>query len=359
MQSNTPLFPLSVRKASTHFGGGENFDALRKNTLTPEILKNVYSYDTSFSGQDIKIAVVSAFDSTGLKENLEVFDKEFNLERANISSHYPFGKNSTYSREWETEANLDVQWAHAFAPKSEISVVFSPNTAIENLLMCAKYAAEELGCGIILMCFGVNEGSDNSQLSDIFSRQASVFVSSSGDIGGQVSFPSTSPCCISVGGTNLSASITGTRISESAWSDGGGGKSRIFQAPLYQSEFSDISAMSNGMRGTPDISMSANFNPGGAVYISQLGGWTNVGGTSFAAACFAGICACIKQKNKKIKTSKDMLSFLYEKAGTTGYSEPQYNFYDITLGRSGNNFAKTGWDFATGLGSPVIRQLLL
>lgn len=351
-------FPLSRHEARTHFENQVGFDNEIKDGYTPEDLRMAYSYNPSFSGKGVKIAIISAFDNVGIEQNLETFCEKFSLPKTDISVYYPDGRAENTSREWLIESSLDTQWTHVFAPDSELFVVFSKDSDISSLVSASEYAQKELSADIICMCFGTRETSLDSGLSG-FMKDGGIFLSSSGDTGGSVSFPSTSPFCISVGGSNLSLSPSGKRISETAWKNGGGGKSDIFDIPFYQGRFFNIYGMTDGKRGVPDVSMMANFSPGAPVYVSQLGGWTNVGGTSLACACFAGVCACIKEKYPEIRTSTDMLSFLYNKAGGDGYEFPQYNFYDITVGKSGNNYAERGYDFATGLGSPAIRQILL
>ena len=352
-----PRFPLSGHFMRTHFSGGENFDKDNASGCFPDVLRKIYSFDGNFTGKGIKIAVISAFDNAALENDLNVFSERFGLEKPKVSVY--FGKDNGTSGAWLTESCLDTQWAHVFAPSAEIFVVFSQSSDAGALLSAAEYASGMLGADIVCMCFGTEESLNDRELSAFFENSRCIFVSSSGDVGGLVSFPSTSPYCVSVGGTKLLCGQSGKRIEETAWANGGGGKSSIFEIPPYQARFFNIYGMADGMRGTPDVSMMANYVPGVPVYVSQLGGWTTVGGTSLACACFLGICACIKQKYPKIVTSEDMLSFLYGKAGGDGYSALQYNFYDVTIGKSGENFAEKGWDFCTGLGSPVIRQLLL
>ena len=349
--------PLSVHAFHPHFEGAENFDELMIPGYSPHMVKKAYSYDENVSGKGVKIAVVTALDNVAILENAGVFCSEFGIEEPDISAYYPFGRADNTSREWLIESSLDTQWLHAFAPDAVLAVVFAKNADVKNLLSAAEYAQKQLSADVICMCFGTEESVSDESLS-AFMKDGGIFVASSGDVGGRASFPSTSPYCISAGGTNLFLSPSGRRISETAWINGGGGKSDVFEIPFYQGRFFNIYGMADGMRGTPDVSMMANYNPGVPVYVSQLGGWTTAGGTSLSAACFAGMCACIKQKHPEITTSVDMLSFLYSKAGGDGYELPQYNFYDVTIGKSGDNYAMDGWDFATGLGSPVLRRIL-
>lgn len=350
-------FPLSNHFFRTHFGGGKTFSDDAASGYSPQMMRKAYCFDEKTTGKGVKIAVVSAFDNIGIRQSFDVFCRRFSLPSKKLDVYYPDERAGSTTREWLTESALDTQWAHVFSPDAQMLVVFSSDAEVSNLLSAAEYAVDVLSADIVCMCFGTDESGTDKSLSD-FMRTDCIFISSSGDVGGRVSFPSTSPFCVSVGGTNLAVSPSGKRISETAWINGGGGKSEVFEIPPYQKSFFNIYGMADGMRGTPDVSLTANFNPGVPVYVSQLGGWTTVGGTSLSAACFAGICACIKEKHPEIKTGADMLSFLYSKAGGDGYSFLQYNFHDITIGKSGENHAQKGWDFATGLGSPVICRIL-
>ena len=349
--------PLSYHIFKPHFEGAAIFDSQAVSGYTPEMLRRAYSFDEAYTGKGIKIAIIAALDNVAAEENLRVFCREFSLIVPKFSTVYYGERAENTSRQWITESSLDTQWAHVFAPDAEIILVFAKSAHADEMLSASEYAASELSADIVSMSFGTGETASDTDLSAFMEQYDSIFVSSSGDTGGIVSFPSSSPHCISVGGTSLSVGTE--RIVETAWKNGGGGPSDIFEIPPFQGRFSDIYSMSDGKRATPDLSMDANFDKGAAVFASQLGGWTTVGGTSLACACFSGICACIKQRYPDIKTSADMLSFLYGRAGTTSYSKPQYYFHDITIGKSGGYYAKEGWDFTTGLGSPVIRQLLL
>lgn len=351
-------FPLSEHVFRPHYSGGENFDENSVSGYTPSMLRRAYSFSPSFTGKGMKIAIVAALDNVGIEENMRMFCERFSLPVPQMTVFYPDGRAQSTSNRWLVESSLDTQWAHVFAPDAEIAVVFALDARVESLLSAAKYASETLGADVVSMSFGTEESGIDENLSLFMAESDSIFVASSGDRGGITSFPSTSPHCISVGGTNLTLNPDGKRILETAWINGGGGRSDIFEIPPWQGRFFNIYGMTGGVRGTPDVSMMANLNPGAAAYISQLGGWTTVGGTSLAAACFAGICACIKEKNNGIRTGADMQYYIYGKAGNVQYDIPQYNFNDITFGRSGTFYAQIGWDFTNGLGSPVVNQLL-
>jgi len=58
-----------------------------------------------------------------------------------------------------------------------------------------------------------------------------VCFASSGDKGGQIVYPSSSPYVASVGGTTLNLNSAGAVTSETGWSDSGGGPSAFEKEP--------------------------------------------------------------------------------------------------------------------------------
>ncbi len=356
----TPLFPLTYNTAKAHSRSSGTFSASRILGYTPSMMRTAYKTDASLTGRGVKIAIVCAFDNVAIQQSFDVFCREFSLPYTRLSVYYHLQRADSASDTWLTESSLDTQWTHTFAPMADIDVVFSQNAELDGMLSAAEYACDNLSPDIVLMCFGTPEGANLTAEGDFFSSKNCIFIASSGDEGGVVFYPSSSPNVISVGGTNLRLSPnTYSRISETAWPESGAGPSAVFDISDAQRNFVDINALSLGKRATPDLSLNAGENPGCACYVAPLGGWTTVSGTSLSAACFAGICACIKQRRPDIVTTGNLAEFLYRKAGEISYSSPQYNYHDVIFGKSGEFSAGVGWDFATGLGSPVIKQLLL
>lgn len=346
------------RKFRPHSSIEKQTNPMAYRGYTPQMMRKAYSFSPSFTGKGVRIAVICALDNVAINENLSVFCERFGLNKTIVNAVYPFGRAENTSDEWLAESGIDTQWAHVFAPDAELFAVFSPTAETAELLSAARYASQELSADIVSMSFGSEETAEDGRWADFFADGGSIFLASSGDVGGVPSFPSTSPFCISVGASSLFVSDGGGTVSETAWINSGGGASDIFDALTYQKMLAPVLQETNGKRATPDVAMSGDTSRGAAIYIAQLGGWTTAGGTSLSNACFAGVCACIKQAHPQIKTSEDMLTFLYSKAGGDTYSQPQYNFHDITIGKSGRYYAKSGWDFTSGLGSPVISQLV-
>ena len=348
MNENIPRYPLASLCFSPHFFGAEKFETQRNpDFYTPHILKKAYRYPETQNATGTKIAIISAFDDGEVIENLKAFTEEFDLEMPVINLYYPDGKPQGFSRSWQIETALDTQWLTVFAPKAEIDVIFAKTALLDDMISAVRFALT-LKVDAVAMCFGTTEFASQRNLSILFEDTSCIFVASSGDIGGVVQFPSSSPYVLSVGGTQLLTDATGNILSETVWQNSGGGKSVVFEMPSFQKNF--VPPEEN-MRSLPDIAFSADHLPGVAVYISSLGGWTNAGGTSLGCACVTGICTLIKKHVHGISSTREIQDFLYSKAGVFGYNLPQLNFNDIIIGQSGSFTAKQGWDFCTGLGS--------
>jgi subtilase family serine protease len=174
------------------------------------------------------------------------------------------------------------------------------------------------------------------------------------------SWPSSDPLVTSVGGSMLDLDNTGARLQPDAvWNDGfgagGGGKSAVFAAPLYQV---GVRGVVGRQRGTPDISMSAAVDGAAWVYASFPGaggaGWDLVGGTSEATPIFSGIVALADQ------VASHRLGLinpaLYGLGAVSRHGNTRTGLVDITTGN--NSFAGVtgfaagpGYDLASGWGT--------
>ncbi len=355
MNSYTPLFPLSKNEFYPHYVSSQNFTPEHVTGYTPSQMRKAYGFDVSSDAKGMKIAVICALDNIALIENTSRFCREFSLPMPEISVFYPDGRAENTTESWITESSLDVQWISVFAPYAEILCIFAKNALTDSILSAVEYA-KTLSPDVISMSFGARESGDFIAKNSIFTDTDSVFTASSGNTGGVPEFPSTSPDVLSVGGTQLIASNDGERLLESAWKNGGSGISDLFGIPDFQKRFAPVNELSGGKRAVPDVSMNACDSRGASIYVASRGGWTTAGGTSLACACMAGICACILKKQPSVK-DEGIGSYLYRLAGSSSYTLPQYNFYDIILGSNGVYTAKEGWDLCTGLGAPVTNRL--
>jgi len=354
----TPM--LHAQPAGKPHGGGGPAG------YTPAQMRHAYGFDQSANdGAGQTIAIVDAFDAPNITSDLDTFSRQFGLPTTSsdlftFSKSYAQGAKPNADGSWAQEASLDVEWAHAIAPRANIMLVETASASAGNLFGGIDYAVGQ-GAHVVSMSWGFNDsllGSAELSLDSHFKVSGATFLASSGDFGGQVYYPSASPYVVSVGGTRLPLDAAGNLTgSESAWSSGGGGASVVEPEPVYQSTY----GISLSGRGTPDVSYNADPNTGVAVYDSYsyrgMSGWLVAGGTSAGAPQWAGLVALVNQGRPTPVTGVDLTastSPFYTAATGPVYSS---NYRDIMAG-SNHYSATTGYDLATGVGSPLAASLV-
>jgi hypothetical protein len=333
--------------------------------LDPTETSQIYGFNlvpkvngTTLDGKDQTIAIVDAFyDSTALSD-LNTFDAQFSLPGFNGPNLPTFtqvgqtgGSPTGYSQNsgWAGETALDIEWAHAIAPKANILLVESQDNG-GSLYTAVSYAASH--ANVVSMSWGGSEGGGSE--STFTGHTGVVFVASSGDVGGQLNYPSSSPNVLSVGGTTLTLGGTTGYGSEATWSSAGGGPSLTFNKPSWQTAYSGTK------RGTPDVSYDSDPNSG--FYSYSGGSWFQVGGTSDAAPQWAGLVALANQ-GRVLSGLGTLDSSLAAVNGPNQLMQALYSstmqstgaFHDITSGSTSGSHTYTavvGYDLATGLGTP-------
>lgn len=226
------------------------------------------------------------------------------------------------------EADLDLEWAGATAPKASLIYVYS-----YNVMDAVQYAIDQNLAPVISVSYGLCE--PLSLRSDMltmqtWARQANAegmtWVNATGDSGGAdclsgtsssgaalaVDSPADIPEVTGIGGTtlregsgqywNASNNASGgsalSYIPETVWNDstpgnpgaGGGGASTVFAQPAWQT---GLGVPNNGARNVPDIALAAS--PGHDGYLVYSNGLSVFGGTSAGTPSFAGILALLNQ----------------------------------------------------------------
>jgi hypothetical protein len=259
---------------------------------------------------------------------------------------------------WAQEAALDIEWSHAMAPYAQIILVEAASNSISSLMDAVQVASNlvaSAGGGQVSMSWGSSEFSTQATYDSYFTGSGVTYFASSGDSGGKVIWPSTSPNVISAGGTTVNRDSDGDFSGESAWSSAGGGPSKYEPVPDYQSAIYSLAQLLNGRRGTPDFSFDSNPSTGVSVYDSTpcqgLSGWMVFGGTSVAAPSLAGIVNLSGDFSGDNAVQANIYQN-YSDASSGGnrcnYTSP---FYDVTSGSAGSYHATGCWDFASGVGS--------
>lgn len=348
---------------------------------TPAQIKKIYNFKRCAKGKGQTIAIVSAFHYPTALHDLNVFSKEFGLpleDSANPLSAtnkyfqivYARGTQPPIDEGWALESALDIEWAHAMAPKAKIVLVESANNTYAELFQAVDVAVA-YGADVVSMSWGGGEFSGETSWDNHFQPEWVTFVAGSGDVGGQTIFPSVSQYVLSVGGTKINRDSSGEFVNETGWINGGGGPSIFVPMPAWQKTFG-LEEISGAYRSTPDVAFNADPASGVSIYTttpySGFCGWGVVGGTSLGAPSLAGIIACINGHcikprltriiGHRIKHMKNASKLFYRVAGKTSYKNRYNCFRDITSGTTGTYSAGKGYDFVTGLGTPNIRNLV-
>lgn len=285
------------------------------------------------------IALVDAGFYPTAAADLAVFSNYYGIPAADLTVTWPGSTKPPVYSDWLTEEALDIEWAHAMAPQAKMFLVVSElqNTdpTWQAVQLAAKLVAEN-GGGVVSMSWGDPEVAKETTWDKIFTTPGVVYFAASGDSGIGVSiYPGASPNVVSVGGTSFNRDRNGNFVSE-VYGGGGGDISPYEPIPSYQS---GIAKIVGTHRGYPDV--ASDFCCAG-VYLE--GGWSSVGGTSWASPTFAGI---VNAAGHQQQSSLDELTWMYsELANSTEYAE---DFYDIT---KGVKQCTTGWDLCAGIGSP-------
>jgi subtilase family serine protease len=364
-------YVISLRPATATVG--------RPYGLSPDNLRAVYNLPLTknlvagVNGGSGTIAIVDAYDYPTATADFNKFSAEFGLPLASHNvcngAHpcfrvvYASGAKPAANCDWGMEAALDIEWAHAMAPYAEIVLVEAANNTFQAMMDAVNVAANEVTCGKtscsgetsgageVSMSWGGSEFSGETSYDSFFKKSGVVYVASTGDTGGHVTYPSSSPDVVAAGGSTLNFTHTSSDYvfaSETAWSDGGGGKSVHETRPAYQNGISLVGAA----RGVPDLAFDANPDSGVIIYDGDacggLADWFNIGGTSVAAPSLAGV---INSTAHFYASSTLQLESIYSFYNTKSKYEVDYR--DITVGKAGGYSAGPGWDFATGVGSPL------
>jgi len=322
--------------------------------LSPAQIRHAYGFDQlANDGAGQTIAIVVAYDDPNIGNDLAVFDQAFGLP-APPSFNKAVAPGTPEDGGWAGEAALDVEWAHALAPKANLLLVEASSASVSDLLSAVDYARKQPGVSVVSMSWGGAESSGLTAKDSYFTTPAGhapvTFIAAAGDSGAEAEWPASSPNVLAVGGTHVTLGADGSYQGERAWSGSGGGFSRVYTAPTYQA------GVLAGHRGVPDVAFDADPNSGVAVYSSVpddsgRSGWQVVGGTSAGAPQWAALVALANQE--RAAHGKAALG----RAQDTLYTLSAGDFHDITAG--GNGYAaQVGYDLVTGRGTPVANLLV-
>ncbi len=373
-QAATLLYPTYVVYRS---GASPEFTTTATPTgLTPTQIRHAYGFDQiSFGsvqgdGTGQTIAIIDAYDSPTIASDLHAFDAywtahgyslpdptSFVRVAQNGSTNYPGTDPSGAGNPngtWEFETALDVEWAHALAPKANILLVEANSPSESDLFTAVNYARNQLGVVAVSMSFSGTESLSDPNFNSTFTTPSGhsgvTFLAATGDEGQPAGYPAYSPNVVAVGGTTLSVDSSGNYLGETGWSGSGGGISDVESQPAYQA--SVASQFNNALRTAPDVSFDADPNSGVPLYDSWDFGtqspWLQVGGTSFSTPSWAALIAIADQGRVAAgETPLDGATQTLPKL----YGMSTADFHDITSGNNGFA-AQAGYDLVTGIGTP-------
>lgn len=305
------------------------------------------------TGGSDTIVIVDAYDDPNTFADLKKFDARWGLPDPAFAKVYASGTKPANgcASGWEGEEALDVQWAHAMAPKAKIVLMEAASNSNADLfsavIAAENYISGHGGKGEVSMSWGSSEFS-NEFLNDLdfLLTPDIVYFASSGDSAGP-SYPSASPFVVSVGATQINRNSSGNYTKQVGTKDCnpsgtgcGGGKSIYESRPSYQDV---VSGVVGSARGTPDIASDSSFNSPVWVYDSSCyGGWVSVYGTSVAAPTVAGI---VNRAGSFKNGSSAELTEVYNNFTNTA------DYTDVTSGGcGGGRSAASGYDKCTGVG---------
>ncbi len=323
------------------------------------------------TGDCIAIVGVSDFVDSAMS----TFTDQFGLPAISYTREL-HGANPGVVSGGESEAELDLQWAHTAAPGA--AIVYHLGS---DLVTDIGGAVTDNQCGAISISYafcGPTASLIKNTMNPIFKQAAaqgqSVFVSA-GDAGAaglnsscatsntrSVNEMSADPNVTSVGGTQFNPSFSdgGNDIghgSEEVWDDSsgatGGGASQFFAKPSYQI---GSGVPNDGARDVPDVALIASPNSPGVFWVHDVNGTGEIscciGGTSLSAPLWAGFSRVIAELSGSTRLG-NLNPVIY------GLANTQYDtagFRDVTSGNNNINevtgfSAGPGYDQATGWGT--------
>jgi subtilase family serine protease len=348
--------------------------------------------DAGYTGAGKTIAIIDAYGSPTLADDLAYFDTRWNLPAANLTVVTPFGVAPTdpaNASGWSGETTLDVEWAHAVAPGAAILLIVAKSNQDSDILDATQWLADHNNADVLSQSYGEGEAcmapadlARQHKLFEQLTKQKITIFASAGDDGAAqptcdgsgavykaASSPASDPDVTGVGGTALVADgTTGAYGSESVWNEtdilgglaeGGSGISVIYSRPDFQAPI----VKDTKMRVVPDISYNAAVLEG--VLTRWNGGTYRFGGTSAGSPQWAALIAIADQMaGGRIGPINKTLYLLGKKSQSTYYHDVATGDNSIEdfgpgTGTPITGFqAGSGFDEATGWGTPIANILV-
>jgi kumamolisin len=387
---------------------------LPSQTATAYNLNGLYSQGYRGEGQTVALFELDPFQLSDLQAYQSCFDQNSptSIQSILIDGGPP---PAIQGDTGPIEVELDAELVLSAAPRlGQLKIYQAPNPSnsftpyndqwARILQDAPPVVSDSWGtCESDLLALDPNEfNQENTYFTLAAAQGQSIFVAS-GDSGSSgcyfdsnppsnftlsVEDPASQPFVTAVGGTTLTLNSDNSYHGEIVWNDPSSGASTggISQywtepsswltAPGVQNSYS-LGSTCNAPSGqycreVPDVSLSADPNEGYLIYCTILSAgcmpygspWFPVGGTSCAAPMWAAMTALMNEKS--VKNGGFNLGYITPSLYTIAANSTEYShdFHDITSGNNDFNGlqgglypATTGYDLATGLGSPNAANL--
>lgn len=387
--TNSPSLPSTIAPYVSVIGGLENFLRPKHHgTLTYDQLRTLYNdvplYSAGLQGQGRTVAI-SNWDGYRLS-NIQLQYSHFNLPipSGGIGSNVSvvsIGNQDGNTSTAQGEGDIDIQCVLGAAPLCNL--IIYDNATQSDLVAVLTQELNDNKADLISESYGWATDGYNTlfeqvhQLHLSMSAQGITYLCASGDTGtsgvSSYQYPDEDPDVLTVGGTSVSVTNAGNRVSEVVWNDssgaGGGGYSQTIETfnvlPSYQKGTGVPTNIPR--RLAPDISLDADPYTGYQIYVSGSL-FLGYGGTSCASPLAAGSLALVEQQLiAKGALSKDKNG--NQRMGRINDLIYSFNgdptvFFDVVSGNNGtllNNSssdAVPGWDTASGWGCPNFNGII-
>ena len=157
---------LSQVVAVPNLAGSPQFYRATPSGLSPSQVRQAYAVDqigfnnaVAGDGSGQTIAIVVAYDDPNIGSDLKQFDRQFGLADPPSFTKYVQAGLTRSDPGWALETALDVEWAHAMAPKANIALVEARTRQPERPVRCRglcplaerrRGRRDELGDGRVL-----------------------------------------------------------------------------------------------------------------------------------------------------------------------------------------------------------------
>jgi subtilase family serine protease len=337
--------------------------------FSPEQIAAAYDfkpvYASGNNGEGATIAIATAF---GFKPaDSRAFWQKFGIP----APHYTVVRVGGPVPHPNLETTLDIEQTGGLAPGARILIYEGANGKFSTFQSVYNRIVSENRASVVTTSWGICEREMPAAAltadSGIFAEaaaQGQTWFAASGDNGAYdcgdprlaVDYPASDPNVSSANGTSLSLTAGNTIAAEWAWRGSGGGLSVAFNEPFYQSGVDLVNGYSNGMRQAADVAFNSDPLTGYPVLFRNT--WSEYGGTSFAAPAWAAIFALVNAARGSSGRVGAASPNLYEMENGA-LEQPYPAFHDIVSGTNSYYAAVTGWDYATGWGSPDVANLVV